>query len=176
MKELQDVLDTLYERLLCESVASLAAEALLRHPDREEAVSFLIRTHSRQCAVSGLLTGFGGALSLPVSLPADLLATTYLQLRLAAAIAHVYDHDLRQDYVRSFVYQCLSGEGSKDVVKGLGLQFGGHVTKRALRTLGFTKLIPVTGGLFGAGLNAFYCQRVGEAARVLFTRDPEQAA
>ena len=38
-----------------------------------------------KCAASGFLTGFGGFLTLPINVPANLSSVLYVQLRMIAA-------------------------------------------------------------------------------------------
>lgn len=59
-----------------------------------EQASALIRWQNSKAAVSGFVTGLGGLLVLPVSLPANVASVLYVQVRMIAAIAPQYEQKL----------------------------------------------------------------------------------
>ncbi len=62
-------------------------------------VAALIRRETRKNFTSGFLTGLGGVVTFPVSIPAALGASWLIQARMAAAIAKIYGHDLASEPV-----------------------------------------------------------------------------
>lgn len=78
-------------------------------------VDSLIRWQNTKCATSGFITGLGGILALPVSLPANITSALYVQLRMIAAIAYMGGCDIRDDRVKSLVYICLAGSSATDI-------------------------------------------------------------
>ena len=66
---------------------ALAAEYMATGNDLEEQVDMLIRNQVIKCGASGFLTSLGGAITLPVALPANVLSVLYMQLQMIAAIA-----------------------------------------------------------------------------------------
>src|SRR5439155_5149659 len=52
----------------------------------DEAIATLIAWQSGKAGIAGFVTGCGGAIALPIAMPANLLSTLYIQLRLVAAI------------------------------------------------------------------------------------------
>lgn len=99
---------------LC-GAADLAAE-YARDPSYTttgQRVKALIRWEASKNFASGFVTGLGGILTLSVAVPAALGAYWLLQARLAAAIAALHGHSLKEDRVRTLV-----------------LQEGGHPTPR----------------------------------------------
>src|SRR5438270_305039 len=67
----------------------LAATYAGRCATTDEAVATLIAWQSGKAGVAGFVTGCGGAIAMPIAMPAILLSTLYIQLRLVAAIAHL---------------------------------------------------------------------------------------
>lgn len=64
---------------------------------------------------TGFVTGFGGFLTMPITIPTGLLATWLTSARLAFAVAHLHGHDIFHPRVTSAVLYCLTGSGSSDV-------------------------------------------------------------
>src|SRR5207247_2022454 len=61
----------------------------------------LVRWQVTKAGTAGFVTGLGGLLVLPVTIPANLGSVLLIQLRMIAAIAHLYGHDVRDDQVRT---------------------------------------------------------------------------
>jgi len=61
---------------------------------------------------TGFVTGFGGFLTMPITIPTGLLATWMTSTRLAFAVAHLHGHDIFHPRVTSAVLYCLTGTGS----------------------------------------------------------------
>lgn len=65
----------------------VAEEHLAHYPDdREKAIKQLIATHVRLAAASGFVTGLGGVVTLPVTIPAALAGLYLLGARMSAGI------------------------------------------------------------------------------------------
>ncbi|HEU0285811.1 MAG TPA: hypothetical protein VFR22_02135, partial [Nocardioidaceae bacterium] len=62
--------------------------------DVENAVGDLIDNHVRMAGVQGFLTNLGGAVTLPVMIPANVTGLALLQCHLVAGIAHLRGYDL----------------------------------------------------------------------------------
>ena len=157
------------------SASDLAQEYLLdqSYADNDRRATSLIRWETAKNFTTGFLTGLGGVVTMPVSVPAALGASWIVQARMAGAIAQIYGHTLTNDRVRTFVLLSLVGDSAKDVMKKAGIQFGRKLTERAIaqvpgralieinKYIGFrlitkagekgivnlTKAIPVAGGL-----------------------------
>ena len=101
---------------------ALAAEYMATGNDLEKQVDMLIRNQVIKCGASGFLTSLGGAITLPVALPANVLSVLYMQLQMIAAIAHMGGYDLQSDRVRTLVIACLCGNQLKEVLKQAGIK------------------------------------------------------
>ena len=93
----------------------------------EDKINRLIRWQNAKAATSGFVNGLGGILTLPVTLPANIVSVMYVQIRMIAAIAHMSGFDVRHDAVRTLCYVCLCGNAGKDVAKSVGIQLGNKV-------------------------------------------------
>lgn len=84
---------------------SSASELAQNHMDdtllRIEQANALIRWQNTKAATSGFITGLGGIVTLPVTIPVNISSVLYVQIRMIAAIAHLGGFDLDNDKVRS---------------------------------------------------------------------------
>jgi hypothetical protein len=163
-------------------------------------VDALINWETSKNFTSGFITGLGGVLVLPVSLPAAFAASWLIQARMAAAIARIYGHDLRSPAVRTLAMSALVADNFKEIAKASGYVIGrGAVTALANRAMPGKALIeinkrvgwrllahagkrsgttvvrgvPFVGGMLGGGFDAVACRLVARAAKALFARrDP----
>jgi EcsC protein family len=180
------------------SAEDLAQEYLIdqSYPDDEERIESLINWETTKNFTTGFITGFGGILTLPVTLPAGFGASWIIQARMAAAIAKIAGYDLQSDRVRTFVVACLVGDALKDIVKSTGIQIGKGLSKslvnkipgKALieinKKVGFRlmtkagekgainlmKGVPFVGGIVGGAFDAGAYRVVGKNAKKLFYR------
>lgn len=158
--------------------------------DNDARVASLIRYECAKAAAGGFVTGLGGILTMPVTIPADLLGNWLLQGRLVATIATIYGHDVYDDRVRTWVLLTVMGSSMTDIAKEFGVTVGGKVAMNALkqvpgRTLiainkavGFRlitkagktgvvnliKWIPFVGGVVGGSVNAVGTASIGNLA------------
>jgi hypothetical protein len=180
------------------SARDLADEYLAdpRYASTDERVDALIERETIKNFTTGFVTGLGGVLTLPVSIPSALAASWLLQARMAGAIARLYGHDLAAPRTHTFVLMSLAGDVARDALKGFGLPLGPTLTQRAaeqipgralvelnkrigLRLLtragerslsGFSRLVPILGGVVGGTLDAVVCRVVGRTAKSLLRR------
>ena len=115
-------LDYGYEKALnglsnLETAESLAAEYLKSDESLKKSSSKMIKWQISKAGTSGFLTGLGGIITLPLTVPANLASVLYIQIRMIATIAVMGGHDLRDDKVKSMIYLCIAGNAAKDVLK-----------------------------------------------------------
>ena len=121
------------------TVYELADEYLSKY-DKEKAIDKLIQAQTTKAAVSGFVTGFGGLLTLPVTIPANISSVLVFQMRMIAAIAHIRGYDLKDNQVQTLVYMSLLGTSLTETVKGVGIQVASKVTTNMLKKLPGTVL------------------------------------
>lgn len=160
-------------------VEDLANDYLKKYKTKDEACKAMIRNQIAKCTTSGFLTGFGGLITLPVTIPANISSVIYVQLRMIACIAYLGGYDLNCDQTQTFVYACLAGVSVNQLVKAVGVKFGikfannmikkipGKVLTKINQKVGFRfltkfgskglinlgKLVPGVGAVIGGGLD-----------------------
>ncbi|MBC7514549.1 MAG: EcsC family protein [Herminiimonas sp.] len=160
----------------------------------EAKVNALIRWQNTKAGTAGFITGLGGIMLMPLTLPLNLSSVMYLQVRMVAAIAHMGGHDLDEDEIKMLVYLCLCGNAAQDVVRDYGIRAAKKVSMTAIKTaspavikainaavgvrlvtkfgnsgmIGVTKSVPLLGSVIGAASDTFATNLVGNMARNLF--------
>lgn len=196
------VLDWAYEKAVegvpgLDSAQELAASYAKGGGSVIDQANSLIRWQNTKAGASGLLSGLGGILTLPVTIPANVASVMYVQIRMIAAIARLGGHDLKDDRVKALVYACLTGNAIKDVLKDVGIVVGRKLAENAIkgisgktlvqinRAVGFRlltkagekgvvnlgKSVPILGGLIGMTFDAVTTNTVGNVARDTFLVD-----
>ncbi len=162
--------------------------------DLRDKANSLIRWQNTKATTTGFLTGLGGIITMPITVPADLAVVWYIQIRMIAAIAHMGGYDLRADKVKTLVYVCLCGNGAKDILKDFGIALGTKLTQSAIKSIsgqvivkinqkvGFRlvtkfgekglinlgKAVPLLGGLIGGTFDGVSTNIIGNIARETF--------
>lgn len=160
------------------------------------AANSLIRWQNAKAATTGFVTGLGGLLTLPVTIPANLGCVFYIQLRMIAAIAHMGGYNVKDDKVQTLAYVCLTGSASAEILKQISIKIGNKMAETMLKNMSrsviaeinkkvgfrlFTKFgekgiinlgkaIPVVGGLISGTLDAVETNTIGNVARDQFIK------
>lgn len=177
-----------------DSAEDMAADYLKGEGALLDKVNSLIRMQNTKAGTSGFLSGLGGVLLLPVTIPANVSSVMYLQVRMIAAIAKMAGYDIKDDRVKSMVFLCLVGDAAKDVLKDVGIIIGTKLATNAVNQLsaktitainqkvGFKlvtkfgakgainlgKAIPIVGGLIGGTVDVVATNLIGNLARDTF--------
>lgn len=165
--------------------------------DVETAINKLIAFQSTKAAVSGFMTGFGGVLTMPVTIPANVTTVILFQMRMIAAIAKMRGYDLKSDQVQTFVYATLAGTTVADVMKKTGVIVGNKMLLGVVRkipgktltkinqavgfrlvtklgskgTINLWKAVPVAGAVVGGTIDTLATKTIGSLAKKTFTND-----
>lgn len=176
------------------SVEDLALDYLEKYDTREKAAKALIYNQIAKCSASGFLAGFGGIVTLPVMLPANIVNVLYVQIRMVAAIAWMGGYNIYSDQVQTLVYACLVGNSVSNVMKQTGIKIGEKITTKMIEKIsrevistinqkvGFrlltkfgekgvvnlVKLVPVAGGVIGGAFDAGTTKIIAANAYHLF--------
>ncbi|MCZ2845675.1 MAG: EcsC family protein [Candidatus Bathyarchaeota archaeon] len=177
-----------------DTVAELADSYLKRHSSVGKAIDSLIRWQNAKGATSGFLSGLGGIITLPAAIPANIASVMYVQIRMIATIAQLRGYDLKDDQVKTFVFVCLTGQASAEILKKAGLKMGaklaevaikripGEVIKAINKRVGIRlvtkfgekgiinlgKAIPLVGGVIGGTVDGIGTYTIGKTAKKLF--------
>lgn len=197
------ILEAVYEKALngipmvSRSVNEIANDYLSHHDTPKAAARSLARWQAAKCGTSGFLSGLGGIVTLPVTVPANVGSVMYVQMRMIAAIAKMGGYDVNSDQVQTLVYMCLTGTTIADIVKETGIQIGtksliaaikkipGTVLMKINQKIGFRfltkfgekgainlcKLVPIAGGLIGGGVDVASTVVISRNAIRIFIED-----
>jgi hypothetical protein len=195
--------EALVERLLSAGINGVgpfkgAVEVAEEHrrtaANTEQAIRHLIRTHVRLAAGSGFVTGLGGFLAMPVTVPAGVSGLYVLATRMSAGIAHLRGYDVKSEEVRSVILLSLLGSAGSEAMKKAGITIGqkallagikkvpGHLLVRINRAVGFRlvtkfgqkgvinlhKAVPFVGGPVGAAFDGTACRTIAGYAKDAF--------
>lgn len=174
------------------SAREVAEEALAKSDgDAEKAIARLARQTLVTGGIGGFVTGLGGFVTMPVSLPVN-VAEFYLQaVRMVGGIATLRGYDVSEPRVRTAVLLTLVGSDSHEVLEKAGMSTAsGRLASYALKGLppgalmivnkavGFRLMrgvsekvlsrlgrgIPVAGGLVGGGIDGFMMKKIADQA------------
>ena len=150
----------------------------------------MIKNQIIKCTTSGFITGFGGFITMPVTIPANVGSVLYVQMRMIACTAYLAGFDLNSDHTQTFVYACLAGVAVNEILKQTGIKFGvkfttkmvekipGKVLTKINQKVGFRfltkfgtkglvnigKAIPFVGAVIGGGLDLTETKIIGDRA------------
>lgn len=182
------------------SAAELANQYKKPHKSLHSCVDSLIRWQCSKTASAGFLMGLGGLLTMPVTLPADLAQSWYIQLRMVAAIAHIYENDIYEDKLKTMCIMCLCGKGVQNILNEVAKKTGEAVAKKAIKNISkeviiainkavgcrlitkagqtgvvnLTKMVPLVGGVIGGTFNGVSTYTVGKVAKSYFKSEYEE--
>ena len=177
-----------------DSAEELAACYLKKEGSLKEQINSLIRWQNTKAGTTGFVTGLGGMLTMPATLPVNITSVLFIQIRMIAAIAKMCGFDLKDDKVQTLVYVCLVGSSSSEIIKDLGIQISGKLAIAAIKKIpkavitkinqavgfrlltkfgqkGFINLgkaVPLIGGIIGGAFDVVSTNTVGNTARNLF--------
>ncbi len=192
----QAVLDKVYDYAMKGLPGSQAADQLAKeylsknNQNITKAVDALTKNQVAKCATTGFLTGLGGLITLPITLPADVTSSMYVQMRMIAAIAVMHGYRLHDDAVKTLVYSVLLNIELGNIFKQIGVKttekvavsmlkkLPGKVLTKINQKLGFrfitkfgqkgiinlAKGVPFLGGFVNAALNLAETKAIAERA------------
>ena len=204
-EEIMQALDMCYAQAIdgvpgvSETVEDLVDDYISRYPTEEKAAKSLINYQIAKCTTSGFLTGLGGIIAMPLTIPANIATVWYVQLRMIAALAKIGGFDPRTDQVQTLVYACLTGQAVGDIIKRSGIEFGKKLTTSSInkisgatltkinQAVGFRfvtkfgekgiinlgKAVPVVGGIIGGGFDFVSTRVIANNAYRMFINDEE---
>ena len=199
-EEIMKLLDSLYQKTIdgipkvSPSIDQLAEDYLQKNPCLDQAINKFISYQIAKCTTSGFLTGLGGIITLPVTIPANIGSVLYVQMRMIACIAYMCGYDTNSDQVQTLVYACLAGISVNQILKNTGIQFGtklsiamvkkipGTALTKINQRVGFRfvtkfgskglinlgKAIPVVGGIIGGGFDLVETKIIANRAYKMF--------
>ncbi|MBR2563109.1 MAG: EcsC family protein [Paenibacillus sp.] len=116
-------------------IETFSADYLKNAPNEKAAARKMLDNAIIKCTTSGFLTGFGGLITLPVTLPANITSVIYVQIRMIASVAYMAGLDVKSDAVQTLTYACLAGVSVAEVVKKTGMAFGTKMTMALVKKI-----------------------------------------
>ena len=116
-------------------VSQLAEDYLSKNQSVEKAAKAMLDNQVAKCTTSGFISGFGGLITLPVTIPANVGSVMYVQMRMVACTAYMAGYNLNSDQVQSFVYACLAGISVNEIVKNFGVKFGNKIAVKTIEKI-----------------------------------------
>lgn len=93
--DIMNTLEKLYDKsldgipMVSQPIEELANQYLSKHTDVKKVAKSFVNYQIAKCNTSGFLTGFGGIITLPVTIPANIGSVLYVQMRMIACLAHM---------------------------------------------------------------------------------------
>ncbi|HEM8062983.1 TPA: EcsC family protein [Enterobacter hormaechei] len=150
--------------------------------DVTKAAHAMIRWESVKAGSTGFLSGVGGVVAMPVTLPLNITSVLFLQTRLVAAIACLGKRNLADERIRALTGLCLCGNAAKALLQEVALQamenwtrpFTRRIVEKTLvlmaaragmRTGGqFIRLVPLAGGVVSGAVDVTTTRTIGRIA------------
>ena len=190
-----NILNNIYDSAINGRAVELANEYIDRYGRTALAIDKLVSCQRRKCATTGFVTGLGGLVSIPVTLPADLYSSLVIQVNMIVAIAVIRGYDVHSEEVKTLVFLCIVGNSIGDVLKQAGIKAVTDYTAKTIipkltmivsqriaakvgsrlvvkaSTKGLSsaaKMIPFLGGLIGGAYNYAEVSTYANIARERF--------
>jgi hypothetical protein len=169
--------------------------------DIDLAIARLIKESVAASSSSGAILSFGGFSSMIVTLPINVGATLVINVRLAAAIAHLRGYSLTDPLLHYMIAIVATGTTAQSAMSEIGVQLGKKFGEQLLKTLpietirkinkrvGFLlvtkygtkkgvitlgRAIPVVSAVLGGTVDGLGTLIVGRAAKKTFTQSMNQ--
>lgn len=168
------------------------------HEDIEKTIKRLGRESVQAASVNGFVTGLGGFIAMPVTVPANMAGALVVNARLAAAVAYLRGYDPTDPHVRTVATLVAVGSNSQQIAKSIGIKVGEKVAMQAIKRVPMTvihqvnkragfmllakygtkrsvvtlaKGVPLVGGVIGGSVDATMTTVVGRTAKSMFPVD-----
>ncbi|MGH3997617.1 MAG: EcsC family protein [Pseudonocardiaceae bacterium] len=175
-----------------------AAAARSWASDRDAAIRRVIRESVVAAGTQGFVTGLGGFVAMPVTLPANLAGSLIINARMVGAIAHLRGYDLEDPHTQAVMMLTIAGSSVQATASAVGVKVGAAFAKQAIAAvpmavirqinkragvyliakygtkrsvLTLSKAVPGIGGLVGGSVDAALTRTIGRTAMTLFSAD-----
>ncbi|MBQ9394145.1 MAG: EcsC family protein [Proteobacteria bacterium] len=106
-------------------------------------INGMIRNQILLCTSSGILTGFGGLVTLPITVPVNVGSVMFIQMRMLACIAYMSGYDIRCDQCRTLIYAALAGVQIAGLAKPAFIKIGMKAATAAIKKIPGKVLIAI---------------------------------
>lgn len=138
LREKSGALERMIDRMIasaCPRIGPYVERIRLRNPGISdvELATRIIRRKAFKNGLVGAATGLGGFATMPVTVPADLLASWRIQITMILAIAHVFGRAVDPAELKTDVLVLLAGDSAKEALKRLGIEVSKAMTRKAVQ-------------------------------------------
>lgn len=178
-----------------------AATTVSLVPVLDDMAERVVRRYALRCGAVGAITGAVSLPALGLALPANVLSSLTLQVRMILQIAGIYGHTPETRDFETDVLLLMAGDAAKEAVKRVGLELSQELTWRVIdrqlaaaaarrlepllagRILVVTssrsaealaKLVPLVGAPVGFGIDWAYARMVGSRAVAYYRRSSSE--
>lgn len=165
----------------------------------EEAVELAIRRVIREgvtaAGTAGFVTGLGGLVTMPVTVPTNMAGALVINARMVGAIAHLRGYALDDPHIRAMIPLVVADSSAQGFASELGSKLGQAVTKQAIKAIPMSvihranaragiylvakygaqrsaitlaKAVPFGGGVVGGDVDATLTRALGALAKRAF--------
>jgi hypothetical protein len=144
-----------------EAISIKLAEMQKKDPSasRQQLIDKIAREQAIKCGVIGAITGVGGFITLPLSLPIDLILSARYQANMVSFIAQTYGYT---NQIENQIATTLVMSGSTQISKFSLQLFQKYAPVIASKT--FSKFVPVLGAVLGFIINYTIARSMATAA------------
>jgi len=177
-----------------------AADRLEREGNAEAAIRRIVRESQLSTGTSGFVTGLGGFVTMPITIPAAFAGAALLNARMVGAISHLRGYDTEDPFVQQVLLVVVAGGSANAALREVGVNIGKKAAVNAVknfpietirainRKVGFmllakygtqrsvitlVKVVPVLGGFVGGAVDATFTKSVATAAKKAFPPNKE---
>lgn len=97
---------------------------------REAAIRRIVRESVASAGTTGFVTGLGGLITMPITVPASVAGNFIINARLVGAIAYLRGYDLSDPQVQMMIQFVVAGVGIEQVVTEFGAKLGKQAVER----------------------------------------------
>lgn len=156
--------------------------------NHDNALNILIKQESKKAALGAVFTGLGGVISLPITIPANLISTLFIQMRLVTAIAILQGYDVKEEKIKVLVYISLCvmpgkqkmwktfvnliHKSNQEVIKKISLNIN-NILISIMNLKHGTKIIrlfPFIGSVTGGVIDGLMTYQIGQFAKRQFSQ------
>jgi EcsC protein family len=139
----------------------------------------------------GALTGIGGFITLPVTVPTDLIASWRIQATMTMAVAYCFDELNDSEEMVTDILLVMSGDAAKEALKRMGIETAKAISKKMVQKYisrevmkkiwkvipqkiitkageksltSFMKMVPLVGAPVGFGFDFLATRAIGKTA------------
>lgn len=147
------------------------AEIQAKEPtiSKEKLIGKVVHQQALKCGMVGAVTGIGGFITLPITLPIDMLLTARYQATMVSFIAKVHGYDESVEN-KAATYAVMTGSTEVSKITTAMIQ------KYAPRFIGksFSKLIPIFGAVISFVVNYTLARSMARAANVWYSSNQRE--